>query len=297
MRLAAQPFTDTLATIAWEECACLLCGCAHHTPLFEATDPLTNLRFLIVRCQRCSLAFTNPRPNLDSMARFYPDDYRCHQSKNRLGKTDTMTKLLPIHGQARLLDFGCGAGDFLRRMTALGWNATGIDCSEIAVARLQAHGLSAQVGTLPNPLWTDASFEAITMRQSLEHTHEPLEVMHAAHRLLTPGGKLLIAVPNFDGVAASWFGVNWHGLDLPRHLTHFTPATLHLMLKQAGFERIEMRQERRASWIRHSAQLAQQRGDRATMTRLLTTRIGSGLASWCGRWIGRAESILAIATK
>ena len=190
-----------------------------------------------------------------------------------------------------------GARTNPRRMAALGWNVTGIDCSETAVARLQADGLGAQVGTLPNPLWTDACFEAITMRQSLEHTHQPLEVLHAAHRLLTTGGKLLIAVPNFDSVTASWFGANWHGLDLPRHLTHFTPATLHLMLRQAGFERIQIRQERRASWIRHSAALAQRRGDRAMVTRLLTTRLGSGLAGWWGRMTRRAESILAIATK
>jgi 2-polyprenyl-3-methyl-5-hydroxy-6-metoxy-1,4-benzoquinol methylase len=298
MRLATHFCGDAVENtpIAWEQCACLYCGGASHTPLLETSDPLSiGFRFLIVKCNRCGLRFTNPRPDRVSIKHFYPADYRCHHAKQEdakehMGKADPIRALLPVQGSARLLDFGCGAGAFLRRMHALGWNVTGLDMAEPAVARIRdQYGLPVQVGTLPSPLWDAACFEAITMWQSLEHVHQPLEVLRAAHRLLTTGGRLLVAAPNFDSFASRWFGASWYGLDLPRHLTHFTPQTLHMMLGQAGFEHVEIRQQQRNSWIRHSAERHR--------NRFLQTRPGSGLAGWWGRLSGRAESILAVAAK
>src|ERR1022692_4073197 len=168
--------------ISWEECDCFLCRSADHSPLLEAADPHSGFRFLLVQCNSCGLCFTNPRPDLVSITQFYPADYSCHHAKPHNPATygARLARLLPMHGLARLLDFGCGAGDFLRRMSALGWNVTGLDRSEAAVTGIR--DLPAFVGTLPNPLWTEACFEAITMWQSLEHVHQPLEVLRAAYR-------------------------------------------------------------------------------------------------------------------
>jgi SAM-dependent methyltransferase len=284
--------------IIWEECACLLCGSGGFTPLLEASDPRrgdAGLHFRIAKCNHCGLCFTNPRPDLVTIKQFYPADYRCHQPKpddmkECVQKADPMRKLLPIWGPARLLDFGCGAGDFLRRMHALGWDVAGLDMAEPPVARIRDQfGLPVHLGTLPSSLWSRACFEAITMWQSLEHVHQPLDVLRGAYRLLTAGGRLLVAAPNFDSCASRLYGASWYGLDLPRHLTHFTPRTLRMMLRRAGFERVEIRQQQRNSWIRHSA--------KRHGSRFLQTRLGSGLAGWWGRLSGRAESILAIAVK
>jgi SAM-dependent methyltransferase len=290
MRWSATDGTDSRFPIVWEECPCPLCAGVDHVALFEAGDTQgRELRFLLVKCKRCGLCFTNPRPDAASIQQFYAADYPCHHGKHRpvACAAGWLRKLLPIHGPARLLDFGCGAGDFLARMHALGWNATGLDRSEAAVARIrERHGICAHVGTLPNSLWLDASFEAITMWQSLEHVHQPLDVLHAAYRLLSAEGKLLVAVPNAAGFASGWFGAGWYGLDVPRHLTHFTPQTLRRMLGRAGFGKIDMYQERHNSWIRHSA-----RGG------FLKTRLGAGVAGWWGYMTRQAEGIVAIATK
>lgn len=289
MRQAIHHHELAAPAIVWEDCACLLCGSADATPLYETADPLgARLRFLLVKCNRCALTFTNPRPDVASIAPFYPADYPCHHGKQRLGNAEPMFEL-PIDGPARLLDFGCGGGDFLRRMHALGWSVTGLDHADAAVERAQSFGLSAHVGSLPYPLWSDECFEAITMWQSLEHTHQPLDVLRDAYRLLTTGGQLVVTVPNFDGFGARWFGPNWYGLDVPRHLTHFTPNTLNIMLSQAGFKSIDMRQQQRNSWIRHSAE--------RSGGGILTTRLGSGIAGAWSRLRGRAESIVAIAIK
>jgi SAM-dependent methyltransferase len=287
MRLAEQPISDAPA-VAWEECLCPCCGSASFKPLLEADDALkSGLRFLIVQCASCGLCFTNPRPDPASMDRFYPDDYRCHRITPHTAKSDAMERWLPSDRPARLLDFGCGAGAFLLRMRERGWHVTGLDRADAVAMRLrEQHGLNAHAGTLPHPHWPDACFEAITMRQSLEHVHAPLEVLRDSHRLLSAGGRLLVSVPNFDGLAAHWFGPTWYGLDLPRHLTHFTPQSLRTMLLEAGFADITMRQEAHASWIRHSAR----RG-------ILATRLGSGIASRWARILGRSEGLLALAVK
>jgi 2-polyprenyl-3-methyl-5-hydroxy-6-metoxy-1,4-benzoquinol methylase len=308
MRLAEHHWNpsaeESSNSIVWEECPCLLCGSDHSMPFLEAADSRRKggLRFLIVKCQHCGLCFTNPRPNLQSMRQFYPADYLCHQkkqsaSKKRFWKKDPLSKWLPLQGKSRLLDFGCGAGDFLERMHALGWNVTGLDVASAAVQIVrQKRGLTAHVGTLPQPTWPDGSFEAITMWQSLEHTHQPLAVLRDAFRLLTPGGKLFVTVPNIDSLSSSWFGSNWYGLDLPRHLTHFCSETLIGMLQRANFESMVLRQEAHSSWIRHSARLAENRRP-GTATKWLHTRLGSSLAAWWGRWNQHAESLLVVATK
>jgi SAM-dependent methyltransferase len=135
------------------------------------------------------------------------------------------------------------------------------------------------------------------MRQSLEHAHCPLDVLHEAQRILRTGGRLLITVPNFDSCAARWFGPSWFGLDVPRHLTHFTPRTLESMLYRAGFENVQVRQQQRPGWIRHSAELAEARGDARKAVRVLQSRWASGLCGWWGRLMGRADCILAVAVK
>lgn len=292
MRLAAQLEPNQARAIHWDECPCPSCAAANFRPLLEAADPHGGQRFLIVECQRCGLAFTNPRPDPINIQQFYPADYRCHQSRVRETHrplSRCVARTLQPFGQARLLDFGCGGGNFMRRMAALGWNVTGLDLSDAAAGHVRESGLHAYSGTLPHPRWDNACFEAITMWQSLEHVHQPLEVLRAAHRLLTDSGRLLVAVPNFAGLGAKWFGANWYGLDVPRHLTHFTPQTLSMMLKQAGFAPLDVRQERHNSWLRHSA--ARVGGG------FLGTRLGSGVAGWWGYLTGQAEGLVALAAK
>src|SRR5205807_10331969 len=121
------------------------------------------------------------------MSPFYPAAYAPHQLTaqapikggrwwHRLPlvgrRPDLLRKRLPLHGQGRLLDFGCGSGSFLLRMRRQGWKVTGLDASEAVVDRLRRQlGLHALCGSLPHPALADASFDVITMWQSLEHTH------------------------------------------------------------------------------------------------------------------------------
>ena len=145
-------------------------------------------------------------------------------------------RALPWPGPGRLLDFGCGAGSFLKTMADRGWQVTGLDAASGAVDQVRSkYGLPALVGTLPHPDLRPGSFDVVTMWHSLEHVHHPLALLRAAYDLLVPGGKVVVATPNIEGLPFRLFGHSWFGLDLPRHHTHFTPETLSLMLQTAGF--------------------------------------------------------------
>jgi 2-polyprenyl-3-methyl-5-hydroxy-6-metoxy-1,4-benzoquinol methylase len=302
--------------VSWEETACLLCGCADAELLTEAADPIPadgpGLRFAVVRCRRCGLTYTNPRPAPASIARFYPTGYGPHTSReNRHNRRPSRfwsrvfgrpcperrgALLFPAPG--RLLDFGCGGGSYLRRMARLGWRVTGLDVAPDVVQRIRDElGCEALVGTLPHADLAPGSFEVVTMWQALEHVHRPLAVLRAAYELLVPGGQVVVAVPNFESLATGWFGEHWFGLDLPRHLTHFTPRTLGTMLQTAGFRVESIRGLVHADWLRSSAMLATRTGTGGFATRVLRWKPAARVVAWACYVLGRAECLVAVAER
>jgi SAM-dependent methyltransferase len=204
---------------------------------------------------------------------------------------------LKWHGEGRLLDFGCGGGAFLQRMHRLGWRVTGLDISAEAIHHIRRGlGLHALDGTLPYPAFSPGSFDVITMWHSLEHVHNPREVLEQAYFLLAPGGKLLVAVPNIDSLPFRWFGSSWYGLDLPRHLTHFCPHTLGWMLERAGFRVGAIRMIPQSSWVRSSAKIASQRSTRSG-SHWLRGKAGSRLAAWYSCLIGQSDCMMVTASR
>jgi SAM-dependent methyltransferase len=272
--------------VEWQEADCPLCGGGRSSVLLEAPDlspGSSGLWFAVVRCPDCGLCYTNPRPSPASIGQFYPDVYRPHRTprgpSRRRGRKERQA--LPWHGQGRLLDFGCGGGSYLQRMHEEGWQVTGLDVSAAAVERVRSClGLPALVGSLPHPQLGPAGFDVVTMWHSLEHVHDPLAVLREAHRVLAPGGRLLVAVPNMDSMAFRWFGPAWYALDLPRHLTHFTPRTLALMLQRAGFRAGPVRMVRHSDWLRSSARRARRLRPAAVWPRWLLAKPLARLATW-----------------
>jgi SAM-dependent methyltransferase len=295
--------------VQWEEPGCPLCGGVQHAFVLEAPDRISpeGLWFAVVRCQDCGLCFTNPRPTAPSMAQFYPPDYRPHRAPGHCRRTlwrrlafwRRPRQSFPDMGRpGRLLDFGCGGGSFLQQMHALGWRVVGLDTAADVVRRIRNElGLEALVGTLPHPDLAPEQFDAITMWHALEHVHAPLEVLRAARRLLVPGGRLIVEVPNFACLPARWFGALWCGLDLPRHLTHFSPQTLRLMLELAGFRPGPPRMVTHSSWVRHSADAHWKGSDARSWRRWLRNRPVARLASWYSRVTQQADSIQVIAER
>jgi 2-polyprenyl-3-methyl-5-hydroxy-6-metoxy-1,4-benzoquinol methylase len=137
----------------------------------------------------------------------------------------------------RLVDVGSGKGHFLDAARRAGWAVRGIELSEEAAAEARRrYGLTTTVVAD----WADAEeggpFEAITFWHVLEHLPDPVAALQHARRLLAPDGVIVVSVPNLASWQARIFGDAWLHLDIPRHVVHFTPETLAMVLSRAGFE-------------------------------------------------------------
>ncbi len=291
----------------WQQTSCPLCSGQEHQSVCDSRDWIlgSDTRFRVVRCRSCNLAFVNPRPGPQLIGQYYPPAYAPHQRRHDSFRTAGLKWLmlrhlygadslkpaglarllatlciairgessLPFgvawHGQGRLLDFGCGGGEFLRRMSHLGWQVTGVDVSADAVKRVRDLGLEAFQGTFPHPGLAGRQFDVITMRMSLEHVHDPLETVRFAASLLAPAGRLAVIVPNFDSWCRRRFGEHCFSLDLPRHLIHFEPQTLKRLLEAAGLKVTQVRTSPDDGVVRKTIDLAQKDHQAAGLPGLL----------------------------
>jgi len=155
-----------------------------------------------------------------------------------------------------MLDVGCGRGDLARAFGRLTWDVRGLDLSPQAVAVARSAGVDAAVGTIEEAPWPAGSFDLVVMSHVLEHVADPGATLSAAHRLLRPGGTLIVAVPNFASWQRRVFGSRWAHLDAPRHLHHFTPCALGLVARRAGFRRGTLRGNTSATGFPISVSLA-----------------------------------------
>lgn len=217
--------------------------CRDHTVSGEAFD--------IVECQHCGFRFTNPRPHPGALGQYYEsEDYTPHQDRSQdlidaayrgvrhytLWWKRRLIGDLVADSPGRLLDFGCGTGEFLARCQSQGWEARGLDPDEGArTVAAQKHGLNVEPPDRLHDLPAD-HFDVITLWHVLEHLPDLAGTIKALRRTLTPTGTLVVAVPNWSSLDAQFYGRHWAGYDVPRHLYHFRPRDV-----QRLFDRFDMR--------------------------------------------------------
>lgn len=139
--------------------------------------------------------------------------------------------------RGKLLDVGCGSGEFLVKMRELGWDVLGVEPDpEAARVTRERFGLPVIVAPLEEAGLLNNSFDAITMHHVIEHVHDPIAILRECARLLKPGGKLVVITPNIASLGHQLFQTAWYGLDPPRHLNLFSPRTLHTCSERAGLK-------------------------------------------------------------
>jgi 2-polyprenyl-3-methyl-5-hydroxy-6-metoxy-1,4-benzoquinol methylase len=155
---------------------------------------------------------------------------------------DFMIRHLPAPppGGARLLDVGCGNGDFLAVARDLGFEATGIDPDPRAVELARSRGLDARCATLPGSGEAAGRFDHVLLSHVLEHLHDPVAALAEAKSLLASGGRLWISLPNPASEGLRRFGRHWRGLEPPRHLVLYVAPRLAGLLGAAGFTRVAL---------------------------------------------------------
>jgi SAM-dependent methyltransferase len=220
--------------------------------------------FPLVRCTACGLVYLSPAPTAEECTNAYPPRYY-----TRASGAVTVTKdkrdlfergfryragiLEKYQKKGRILDVGCGDGYMIEYLKRHGWDGYGAERSETACAyaigKLKIGADKMYCGDFLESPIPEQSFDCITLYDVLEHLPSPAAVLEKCRALLKPGGGLFLQVPNFNSLGRKLFGRWWIHLDAPRHLLHFTEASLPGMLKAWRIVSIKTRTDVGAPYI------------------------------------------------
>lgn len=231
---------------------CPVCGTDVSQPLITVKDyTVSGERFAIMECSSCTLRFTQEVPDAASIAPYYKsENYISHTNTskgliNRLyqavRKRTLQQKKRLIENQTgisqgSLLDVGSGTGAFASTMQQAGWRVTGLepDADARKVGKEEYHIELADINEFYQlPV---SSYDAITMWHVLEHVHELQGYMAQLKSVLKDNGRLFIAVPNYTSKDAAIYKEYWAAYDVPRHLYHFSPQSMKLLVEKHGLK-------------------------------------------------------------
>ncbi len=224
---------------------CPVCNSNDIYEVFNALDhTVSREKFPVWHCRNCSLRFTQSVPEGKDIGPYYQSgDYISHSDTKKgvinslyhLVRNITLRQkkkqIIRFTGisSGNLLDVGCGTGAFLSVMQEAGWVVNGLEPDE------NARKLAIQKGINVDPVeklfdFPPGSFNAITLWHVLEHVHELHAYMDQLRGLLKKNGVLFIAVPNYTSGDAAHYKESWAAYDVPRHLYHFSPASMNKLL-------------------------------------------------------------------
>ena len=231
---------------------CPVCNSGDMKTVLSAKDyTVSGEIFAVVECNFCTLRFTQNVPGAASISPYYKsENYISHTNTsngliNRLyqsvrkrtlkQKRKLVEKATGVQ-KGSLLDVGSGTGAFANEMKTADWQVTGLepDTDAITVGK-QLYDIDladiSQFYQLPV-----SSYDAITMWHVLEHVHDLQGYIGQLKSLLKENGKLFIAVPNYTSKDAAVYNEHWAAYDVPRHLYHFSPQSMKVLVEKHGLK-------------------------------------------------------------
>lgn len=195
---------------------------------------------------------TTPQPAEDKLGGYYKsEDYISHTDgkRNIFEKTYHFVKDIALKrklklintiadasltssgsNEKKLLDVGCGTGDFLKVAKANQWSVFGIEPNEQARAIANKKTDDAVFDITHLQTLIPHSFDVITLWHVLEHLPNVEAHMTKFEGLLKPNGRLVIAVPNYNSYDANYYKSFWAAFDVPRHLWHFSQTAMSIIV-------------------------------------------------------------------
>lgn len=261
-------------TARTEPVACAVCGDGAARPYRSAMYRIGDTRFDLVRCA-CGMVYLNPRPDGATLAALYDDpEYYTQgynlgvETENYFARRDeliaqyetTLAQYERETGATRgdLFELGSAGGFFLEAGRRRGWRVRGVELSPPAAEySIRELGLDVFRGLLEDAPYAEPSFDLALADNVLEHTERPSEVLAKLHRLLRPGGHLVVIVPAYvnsiyfrallrlkSALPRRFLGppllriLKLDDADAghPYHILEFDRATLARLVREAGFE-------------------------------------------------------------
>ncbi len=140
-----------------------------------------------------------------------------------------------------ILDIGCSSGGFLGTMKSGSWKLYGIAMEPSTAEKAKAAtGAEVFVRDALDAPFPPESFDVITCFDVLEHVYRPRQFLTKVLEWLKPGGIFYAAVPNIASWEARMLETYWYGVELPRHLSHFSPRSLRHVMASLGFQEISL---------------------------------------------------------
>ena len=216
--------------------ACNVCGSEVARLLVEKNG------HRVYQCDDCQLAFTHPQPESleEQYDRSYFDLYR-RRRQFRLRRSDARLRQIELMiAPGRLLDIGCSLGYFVEAANARGWQARGTEISPHACEEARKLGLDVVcTGRLEEAhpeLDSGGSFDCVTMWDVLEHVPDPTAHMRQVHRILAPGGLVVIGTPNLAHAMFKLKRDRWRHLKPAEHIYYFSEPSVRRLFEAVGFQ-------------------------------------------------------------
>ena len=223
----------------------LLCGICKGNAIkkhIEGKDHnATEEIFSVVECEDCGYRFTSPRPKEKFIGKYYQSkNYISHNSTKKglinkiyhiVRKYQFYNKSLLIKrysrtGGKKILDIGCGTGDFLSYMQNKKWEIDGIEKNEGA-RKIAIRKNNIKINSDLLSLKEKNKYDVVTMWHVLEHVYYPQTYIKKIYKILKKDGVIIIAVPNCNSYDAKKYEENWVAYDLPIHVSHFRKKDIH----------------------------------------------------------------------
>ena len=206
---------------------------------------IEGLEARLVICARCGVGWLYPIPDAAVIASFYPDVYYGSQASKFTPVVERLVRLVGsrhikflcagLPRGARVLDVGCGRGVLLAALAERGFEVHGVELSATAAGGADRRAKVRIAPDLADAAYSTGFFDQVIIWHVLEHLPDPQRTLREVWRILRPGGRVIVAVPNFESVQARWAGSAWFHLDAPRHLYHFPLSALRRLLEDSGF--------------------------------------------------------------
>ena len=226
--------------------SCPECGHSEPVVFLRAPDRFHGRQDLyeLLRCPSCALVWLKNAPSPPEMGEHYGTDY--DRAVSTAGAdpnhwTDRRDILAKYKSGGSILDLGCSSGGFLGSLNRSAWTLHGVEMSsKVAKVAEVNTGANVFVGDILDAPFLPHSFDAITCFHVFEHLYHPREVLSKVAEWLKPGGIFFAMMPNIDSAGARIFKSYWYALELPRHLYHFSPASLRYLAQSVGLNEISL---------------------------------------------------------